>query len=75
VLDQWQQTTRWDAMYHDLGGITALSPFHQGGMLLSNSILGTSWSLDLWTFIIPAVLIVAGVFASRKLYSDIFSRE
>jgi len=75
VLDQWQQTTRWDAMYHDYSGIATLSPFHQGGMFLSNALIGTHWALDVWTFVIPVVLIVGGIFASRKLYSDIFTRE
>jgi hypothetical protein len=75
VLDAWQETTSWDAMYHDYGGIAALSPFHQGGMLLSNSIIGTEWALDLWTVVIPVVLTVGGILASRKLYSDIFTRE
>jgi hypothetical protein len=75
VLDQWQQTTRWNAMYQDFGVISTLSPFHQGGMFLSNTILGTSWTLDIWTFAIPVVLIVGGLFASKRLYSDMFSRE
>jgi hypothetical protein len=75
VLDTWQKTSSWTNMYHDYGGVAVLSPFHQGGMLLSNSILGTSWPLDVWVFVIPIVLIVGGVLASRKLYSDIFSRE
>lgn len=75
VLDQWQQTTRWNAMYLDYSGIAVLSPFHQGGMLLSNAIIGTDWALDLWTFVIPLVLIVGGTLASKRLYSDMFSRE
>ncbi len=75
VLDQWQRTTTWNALYEDLGVISMLSPFHQGGMFLSNTILGTTWSLDMWTIAIPVILIVGGLFASRKLYSDLFSRE
>ena len=75
VLDQWQQTTRWDAMYHDNAWIATLSPFHQGGMFLSNSLVGTHWALDLWVFVIPAALIIGGALASRKLYGDIFARE
>lgn len=75
VLDQWQQTTRWDAMYHDNAWIATLSPFHQGGMFLSNSLIGTHWALDLWVFVIPAALIIGGALASRKLYGDIFARE
>jgi hypothetical protein len=75
VLDQWQGTTTWDAMYHNYSGIAVLSPFHQGGMFLSNALVGTNWALDVWTFAIPIVLIVGGVLASRKLYGDIFTRE
>jgi len=75
VLDQWQKTTSWDKMYHDNSWIATLSPFHQGGMFLSNSLVGTHWALDLWVFIIPAALIIGGALASRKLYGDIFARE
>jgi hypothetical protein len=75
VLDQWQKTTSWDKMYHDNSWIATLSPFHQGGMFLSNSLVGTHWALDLWVFIIPAALIIGGALASRKLYGDIFTRE
>ena len=75
VLDQWQKTTSWDTMYHDNSWIATLSPFHQGGMFLSNSLTGTHWALDLWVFIIPAALIIGGALASRKLYGDIFARE
>jgi len=75
VLDQWQKTTGWDKMYHDNSWIATLSPFHQGGMFLSNSLVGTHWALDLWVFIIPAALIIGGALASRKLYGDIFTRE
>ncbi|MBU1915283.1 MAG: PKD domain-containing protein [Candidatus Thermoplasmatota archaeon] len=75
VLDQWQKTTSWDALYHDYAWVAVLSPFHQGGMFLSNSLIGTHWALDLWVFIIPAVLIIGGALASSKLYGDIFTRE
>lgn len=75
VLDQWQKTTSWDTMYHDNAWIAVFSPFHQGGMFLSNSLIGTHWALDLWVFIIPAALIIGGALASRKLYGDIFARE
>ena len=75
VLDQWQKTTSWDTMYHDNAWIATFSPFHQGGMFLSNSLVGTHWALDLWVFIIPAALIIGGALASRKLYGDIFARE
>jgi len=38
-------------------------------------LIGTEWTLDLWVFAIPVILIVGGIIASRKLYGDIFSRE
>ncbi|MEM2891228.1 MAG: PKD domain-containing protein [Thermoplasmata archaeon] len=75
LLDQWLNTTRWMEMYYRYGGVSALSPFHQGGMMLSNMLTGTSWTLDLWAFLIPVTLIAGGVLASRRLYSDIFARE
>jgi PKD repeat protein len=75
LLDTWQQTDMWSGMYESYGGIAVLSPFHQGGMILSNMLVGTNWTLDLWVFAIPAILIVGGVLASRKLYGDIFSKE
>ena len=75
LLDQWQSTTRWMDMYYQYNGITALSPFHQGGMMLSNMLVGTTWTLDIWALLIPIVLIAGGVLASRRLYSDIFARE
>jgi hypothetical protein len=44
-------------------------------MFLSNMLVGTTWTLDIWVFAIPAILIIGGILASRKLYGDIFSRE
>jgi hypothetical protein len=75
LMDTWQKTDSWGSMYDKFGGIAALSPFHQGGVILSNMLTGTSWSIDLWVFAIPAILIIGGIFASRKLYGDIFARE
>jgi len=75
VLDMWQNTEKWGNMYDQYSGIAIFSPFHQGGVLLSNMFIGTSWPMDLWVFIIPALLIVGGALASRKLYGDIFARE
>lgn len=76
LFDQWLTTDMWSGMYADLGTKLAMfSPFHQGGMLLSNMLTGTAWTLDIWVFAIPVVLIVGGIFASRKLYGDIFARE
>jgi len=75
LMDQWQKSTSWMDMYYAYNGVASLSPFHQGGMLLANMLTGTSWSLDIWAFIIPVALIVGGALASTKLYSDIFARE
>lgn len=75
LLDNWQNTDSWGNMYHQYGGIAMLSPFHQGGMLLSNMLNGTAWNIDIWVFAIPVILIVGGALASRKLYGDIFARE
>ncbi len=76
LMDMQFQTEQWGDMYLDYGGAVALlSPFHQGGVLLSDLILQSGASPDWWVFAIPAALVVGGVLASRKLYPDLFSRE
>jgi len=76
LLDQWLSTDSWNKMSEELGPkIAMFSPFHQGGLVLQNLLFGAPLRLDWIVFIIPAVLIVGGILASRKLYSDIFSRE
>lgn len=75
LLDNWQSTDSWGNMYTQYSGITVLSPFHQGGVLLSNMLVGTTQTMDLWVFVIPIILIVGGILASKKLYGDIFARE
>jgi hypothetical protein len=76
LLDQWLSTDSWNKMSEELGSkIAMFSPFHQGGLVLQNLLFGAPLRLDWIVFIIPAVLIVGGILASRKLYSDIFSRE
>ena len=76
VLDMWLKVETYGNMYDDYGGgIALLSPFHQGGVYLSNLILETPQSPDWGVFIIPALLIALGVIVSRKLYPDLFSRE
>ncbi len=75
LMNKATGTTSWNDMYTQLSGIATLSPFHFGGVLLSNMIVGTSWTLDWWIFVIPAVLIVGGVLASTRLYSDIFTKD
>ena len=76
LFDEWFQTESWTAMYNDFAPTVALfSPFHQGGMLLSNMLTGTTWSVDMFVFVIPAILIVGGIIASRRLYPDLFARE
>jgi hypothetical protein len=75
ILENWTKSTMWKDLNNSYGGITMLSPFHQGGVYLSHALLGTAQLPDLWTFALPAVIIALGIVASRKLYSDIFSRE
>jgi len=76
LFDNWFKTDSYGNMYDNMAApIAMFSPFHQGGVFLSNAILGTSQSPDWLLFAIPIALIVAGVFASRKLYPDLFSRE
>lgn len=76
VLDMWLKVETYGNMYDDYGGgVALLSPFHQGGVYLSNLILETPQSPDWGVFLIPVLLIALGVLASRKLYPDLFSRE
>jgi hypothetical protein len=76
VLDMWLKVDTYGNMYDSYsGGIAMFSPFHQGGIILSNMIMGTTQSPDWAMFAIPIALIVIGVAVSHKLYPDIFSRE
>jgi hypothetical protein len=76
VLDMWLEVDTYGDMYDRYaGGIAMFSPFHHGGEYLSNSILGTTWTIDWGMFLIPILLIVLGVVASKRLYPDLFSRE
>ncbi len=76
LMDMRLDTEMWGDLYLEHGAnIATFSPFHQGGVLLSDLILGTGASPDWWVFAIPVILIVAGVAASHRLYPDLFSRE
>jgi hypothetical protein len=76
LLDMRANTDHWGDLYLEYGeSIAVFSPFHQGGVLLSDLILGSGATMDLWVFAIPAILIVTGVAASHRLYPDLFSRE
>jgi len=76
VMDMWLKVDTYGDMYRDHGTtIALLSPFHQGGVYLSNIITDSGMNPDWGVFIIPVLLIVLGVLASRKLYPDLFSRE
>ncbi|MGQ9587922.1 MAG: PKD domain-containing protein, partial [Thermoplasmata archaeon] len=76
LLDTWTNTDVYGNTYHDYGPTIALfSPFHQGGLYLAHELIGAARTPDLAVFVIPIVLIVLGGLASRKLYTDIFSRE
>lgn len=76
LFDHWFTTDTWTQTSDEIGpNIAMFSPFHQGGLVVQNLIFGGALSLDWIVFIIPTVLIVGGILASRKLYGDIFSRE
>ena len=76
LLDMRLGTDQWQNLYLDIGPTVAIfSPFLQGGVLLSDLIMDSGATMDIWVFAIPVALIAAGVLASRKLYPDIFSRE
>ena len=76
LFDQWFKTSYWGDLYLSHGPTIAIfSPFHQGGVLLSNMMTGSEKVPDWGMFIIPVLLIVLGVLASRKLYPDLFTRE
>jgi hypothetical protein len=76
LFDNWFATEMFGDIYADYGGIAAfLSPFHQGGVFLSNALTGTLQSPDWIVFAIPAALIALGIVASHRLYPDLFSRE
>jgi hypothetical protein len=75
LMNKATDSTSWNDLYNGLSGIATVSPFHFGGVLLSNMIIGTTWTLDWWIFVIPIVLIVGGVLASTRLYSDIVAKD
>lgn len=75
-MDMNLSSDRYGDMYAEYGSSVAMfSPFHQGGVLLSDLVLGTGASMDLWVFVIPVALIAAGVAASLRLYPDLFTKE
>jgi len=76
LFDNWFATESFGNIYSDYGGIVALlSPFHQGGVFLSNALTGTAQTPDWIVFAVPALLIALGIVASHRLYPDLFSRE
>ena len=76
VLDMWLEVDTYGDMYDKYaGGIALFSPFHQGGVYLSNRIMDTAQNPDWAMFLIPVMLIVFGLIASKRLYPDLFSRE
>jgi hypothetical protein len=76
LFDMWFETDMYGNFYDTNGAaVASVSPFHQGGVWLSNKILNAATTPDWIVFAIPAVLIVMGLLASRRLYPDIFSRE
>ncbi len=76
LMGQWfEATAYWNGFWSDASWMTMFSPFHQGGLLLSQIFLDSPQAPDWILLIIPAALIAGGALASRFLYSDIFSRE
>lgn len=56
------------------GPFITLSPYHQGGLLLSQA-LGGQGSPDWVAFLVPLALLVVGVWSSKKLWPDIYEKE
>jgi hypothetical protein len=76
LFDTWFETEAYGNFYDANGAaIAAVSPFHQGGLWLSNNIIGSATTPDWIVFAIPFLLIALGLVASRRLYPDLFSRE
>lgn len=68
--------TGWDAaaVVSGFGPLTTLSPYHQGGLLLSGA-LGGPGRADAPVFLLPLLLLAAGVWFTRKLWPDIYEKE
>lgn len=54
--------------------LIALSPYHQGGLLLSQA-LGGPGSPDWAVFAIPILLLILGIWLSKRLWPDIYEKE
>ena len=64
----------YESFADGLNPLIAFSPYHQGGALLSSS-LGGPASPDLAIFLVPVILLALGIWASRKVYPDIYVKE
>lgn len=56
------------------GALIALSPYHQGGLILSSA-FGGPGTPDLVVFLVPAALLLLGVRLSKRLWPDIYEKE
>ncbi len=56
------------------GPFIALSPYHQGGLLLSWAFGGAA-APDVALFLVPVVLIALGIWLSKRLWPDIYEKE
>ncbi len=65
---------RVDSVVKSWGPVIALSPYHQGGRLLSGA-LGGGLAPDVPVFIVPAFLLALGIWASSRLWPDIYQKE
>ena len=63
-----------DNVIRSVGPVIAISPYHQGGVLLSR-LLGGQDSLNLLIYLVPIGLIIVGILVTRRLYPDIYEKE
>lgn len=54
--------------------LIALSPYHQGGLLLSG-MLGGATAPDVAVFLLPVALLILGGWLSKQLWPDVYERE
>ena len=63
-----------DNVIKSVGPLIAISPYHQGGELLSR-MLGGGGSVNIFIYLVPIGLVMVGVMITRRLYPDIYEKE